>query len=133
MLIEWDDSLSVGHALIDQDHKVLVAIINKFAEANVNNCEREIVADILSDLSDYIGYHFDHEEQVMRRFGYKHAEDHIKEHGDLIKGLDVLVYEFEVSPERVSSDTVVFLKHWLVDHIKSCDSKLAQFLLLKPV
>ena len=128
MLIEWDDSLSVGHALIDQDHKVLVAIINKLSDARDKDCGKEIVADILSDLSDYIGYHFEHEEQVMRRFNYKYAPEHVHEHAELIKGLDMLVYEFERSVETVDADTLEFLKHWLVEHIKGCDHKLALFL-----
>ena len=128
MLIEWDNSLSVGNDKIDRDHGALIGIINKlYCQVHDDNGRCDI-ADILTELSDYIVYHFDYEEQIMRRHHYPNSDDHVKEHGDLIKGLDALVYEFETSPNTVTQDTLKFLKHWLIDHVTGCDMKLGRFI-----
>ncbi len=128
MLIEWDESLSVGNDKIDHDHQALIGITNELSQAVEDGQGKAIIADVLSRLSDYVGYHFDHEEQIMRRFRYSEMACHIQEHADLIKGLDELVYEHEVAPNVVTTDTLEFLKHWLVDHIKTWDHRLGLFL-----
>ena len=64
----------------------------------------------------------------MRRHHYPESVEHTLQHADLIKGLDTLVYEFEMKPSAVSGDTLEFLKHWLVDHVKGSDMKLGRFL-----
>ena len=128
MLIEWDASLSVGNEKIDKDHEVLVGIVNKLDDAINQAHGNDVISDILSELSDYIGYHFEHEEQIMRRHHYPASDEHVQEHSDLIKGLDTLVYEFEASPTTVTADTLEFLKHWLIDHVRGCDMKLGSFL-----
>ena len=128
MLIDWDDSLLVGNDKIDKDHEALVGIINRLDSAVNNNHGADVISEILSELSDYVGYHFDHEEQFMRRHHYPESEDHVQQHADLINGLDTLVYEFEATPNAVTADTLEFLKHWLVDHVKGSDMKLGHFL-----
>ena len=128
MLINWDGSLSVGNASIDKDHERLVGIVNELDSAVNNNHGVDIISYILSELSDYVGYHFEHEEQFMRRYHYPGSEEHIQQHADLIKGLDTLVYEFEAIPNAVTADTLEFLKHWLIDHVKGSDMKLGTFL-----
>ena len=129
MIIEWDNSLSVGNDQIDRDHKALIGIVNQLDGAVCHGHGKDVIADILSELSDYIGYHFEHEEQIMRRHHYPFSDEHVQEHADLIKGLDALVYEFEASPNTVSADTLEFLKHWLIDHVTGCDMILGRFIL----
>ncbi len=128
MLIDWDGSLSVGNEQIDRDHETLVRIVNKLDIAVKDNSDANVLSDILSELSDYVGYHFECEEQIMRRHRYPGSDEHVQEHSDLIKGLDTLVYEFEAKPNAVSANTLEFLKHWLVDHVKGSDMKLGHFL-----
>lgn len=132
MLIEWDGSLSVGNALIDRDHEILIGIVNKLDAATNSAHGNNIISDILSELSEYIGYHFEHEEQIMRRHHYPNSDEHVQEHSDLIKGLDTLVFEFEASPTTVTADTLVFLKHWLIDHVTGSDMNLGIFLRQNP-
>ena len=80
MLIEWSKSLSIGVDLIDQDHESLVGIINRLDDAVKRVHGKEIIGDILSELSDYVGYHFDHEEQFMRRYHYPGSDEHVHQH-----------------------------------------------------
>ncbi len=59
---------------------------------------------------------------------YHGFDEHVREHSDLVWGLDRVVYEFEAKPNAVSEDTLDFLKHWLVDHVKGYDIKFELFL-----
>ena len=128
MFVKWDDALSAGDEKIDHDHKGLICIVDLLDDAVRCEHGNDVIGDILSRLSDYIGSHFEREEQIMRRIHYPDSDGHIQEHADLIKGLDALVYEFEASPNTVTADTLEFLKHWLIDHVKGCDMKLGRFL-----
>ncbi len=128
MLIEWNDSLSVGNDKIDHDHQVLIDILNGLDDAVNAEHGKEFISGILSELSDYVVYHFEREEQLMRRHHYPDSAAHVQQHCELISGLDALVYEFESSPNTVTADTLIFLKHWLIDHVKGCDMRLGGFL-----
>ena len=57
MLIDWDGSLSVGNEQIDRDHETLVGIINNLYNSVANNHGADVISNILSELSDYVGYH----------------------------------------------------------------------------
>ena len=128
MLIEWDPSLTVGDKQIDRDHQALVATINELCEAVVNNNGADIIERILLELTDYVEYHFNHEEQIMRRYHYPGTKEHVQQHADLIIGLSTLVYKLEAKTNSVSTDTVAFLKHWLIEHVKGSDMMLGEFL-----
>ena len=78
MLIEWDPSLTVGDKQIDRDHQALVATINELCEAVVNNNGADIIERILLELTDYVEYHFNYEEQIMRRYHYPGTSEHVQ-------------------------------------------------------
>ena len=87
-----------------------------------------VISDILSDLIDYISYHFDHEEQIMRRHKYYDANIHTAEHANLINGLDQLICDFNRSPAFIGYSAIEYLRSWLVDHIMCADRRLGLYL-----
>ena len=128
MLVKWDVSLSVGNEQIDRDHMELIEIINNFYQAAENNSSGSIIEDMLSKLSDYVSRHFEYEENIMRQHHYPGAKEHIQQLAELIIGLVSLVYKFESRSNTVPAETLAFLRHWLVDHVKGSDMRLGRFL-----
>lgn len=121
----WDGSLSVGHAVIDQEHRTLVGIFNQLQGAILDGSGDTAIGPILCALSDYIGVHFDHEEHIMLRHGYAGYAEHKARHDDLLQGLSRLIYQFEMGGQQVALDTMDFLHEWLTIHIRQEDIKLA--------
>lgn len=127
MFIEWSDDLAVHHDQIDAEHRYLIDIVNELYEAVAADRGREVIADTLARLADYTIWHFDREEQIMRRVGYPHLAEHVARHGELIDELGKRAWELEVGMADVSQRTLDFLKEWIYAHLKMEDKDLVNY------
>ena len=128
MIFAWSDKLSVGHPLIDAEHRCLIEIINRLAHALSEGFASEIIGVILCDLSEYCAHHFEHEEREMMRLRYSDYPRHKAQHDIFIQQLSELVYRFESQQQGLSRDTLALLTSWLTEHITVEDRKLARLL-----
>ena len=120
----WDDKLSVGVAVLDEDHKKLIAMINELYDAVLTNHGREVLNGILDRLVAYTSYHFAREEKLMLEAGYAGFEAHKKQH-DLMSKWAVQT-EFEIHKNLLpapSLEVLNYLKDWLFDHINGSDKE----------
>ena len=130
-LVHWDDSLSVGIEEIDQQHKILVELINRLYTAIVTNTSDQEIHKILNELVQYTVIHFSVEESLMRIFNYPHYDTHKKHHEDLTKQV-VDIQEKVVSGEKkVDLELLNFLRAWLTKHIMGEDKLYTSFFLDK--
>lgn len=129
LVIQWSEAMSVGHDLIDEDHKNLVRMINRLFGAVMAEQPHAVVNRVLNDLVDYTVYHFKREEVLMERYAYPDAPAHCKAHRDLIGMVESCRAKF-VSGEAVqlADEIEEFLRDWLVRHILYVDKALADFL-----
>ncbi|GGP18106.1 hypothetical protein GCM10010970_03210 [Silvimonas iriomotensis] len=127
-LVQWDDSLSVGIQEIDEQHKVLVALLNELYEAIHRHQGRAASVDILGRLADYTRIHFTVEESLMRILGYPDYEEH-KQHHEILIG-DLRVFQARVQAgDAVTFELLHFLRNWLTHHIQEGDTRYAAFFL----
>ena len=56
--LEWTDSYSAGNAHLDEQHKGLIALINRLDDASMTG-------PVLDRLQDYVDEHFRDEERLM--------------------------------------------------------------------
>jgi hemerythrin len=82
--IVWNDSLSVGVAEIDRQHKKLIAMINELDNAMTAGRGKDVMGEIVDGLIIYTATHFRTEEKYFAQFEYRDAEIHRKEHADFI-------------------------------------------------
>lgn len=128
--IEWDDSLSVGIDLIDEQHKMLIQRIKDLSEAVEQARGLEKILKTLDFMIDYTEFHFSTEERHMKKLEYPGFIPHKQQHEEFISTLDRLVEDFEQdgATEALSTSTNTFLINWLVKHIKSIDKNFGKFL-----
>lgn len=129
MGIVWNDSLSIGEASIDSEHKQLISIINNiFNAVKEFAANRDMAKKLFSDLRSYTVVHFTHEEELMQAKGFPSLEEHRQTHEALKRQIreyqDRLFEEGEVDAHKV----LIFLKDWLVTHIISRDMRFKEFL-----
>lgn len=125
---EWNESMSVGVPLIDNDHKALIHLINRLHENVRAGGTYDVLDDLLDRLTDYIDIHFTREERVMDACAYPETEGHKLEHTEFVKYIKELRDEFtpETAPER-ASDLAAYLKDWLSHHILIQDMDYRQY------
>ena len=73
----------IGLKLIDDQHKVLVNLINlTYKYFGENN--RKKLKEVLKELLDYTVYHFGEEEVLFKRFEYEDYDNHKRIHESFI-------------------------------------------------
>ena len=128
-IITWKSSLSVGVTDVDEDHKKLIKMINRLFGATLSSDPGQVLSDILSELTDYVVFHFNREEQHMQHLNYpryaKHKEDHQKlfdAAGRFKRNLDSGL------ATNLKDDVEILLRDWLIFHIQGHDKRLGKFL-----
>lgn len=130
MKIEWTPDLAVGLDVIDDQHKELYRRIDRLMEACHQGKGKEVVADTLKFLEEYVVTHFSNEQGYMQRFGYPEYDVHKKNHDYYVNNLKELrniLNEKGPGVELVVKTNVMVIE-WLNNHIRKMDTKLAAFL-----
>lgn len=133
--IQWDSTLAVGVALIDDQHQQLIQRFNELADAVEGNRGPVAVASTLSFLSEYANFHFSTEERHMDAQGYPGLAAQKAEHEEFRKVLRSLDVDFETdgASEFLAKQVNTFLVTWLGKHIRQVDTQFGKFLQAKGV
>ncbi|MGA1794073.1 MAG: bacteriohemerythrin [Thermoplasmatota archaeon] len=128
--IEWDQSLSVGVGLIDEQHRMLISRLDDLSKALEQHQEGALVLKTLDFLSKYTHFHFSEEENKMKESGYPHFEEHHRLHQEFIDKLKEMERDFdEDGITRALGESVnTFLWNWLVNHIREVDTRFGKYL-----
>ena len=120
-LMTWTSAMSVGVPELDEDHRVLIRIINQLADSRENGDHVAILRQCLYSLLRYAEFHFAREEKVMAACDFPGFTHHKEEHRaftahmkDLAEALDA---DEPPVAEIVNQDLLYYLKDWLNHHI----------------
>lgn len=122
----WQDRYKVKVESIDEQHQKLVEILNELASSMSKGKGREVLDRILSDLIEYTQVHFKSEEDYFDAIDYPQAAQHIKEHQDLLNQVLAFKADFDSGKLNLTIDLMLFLKEWLLKHIKETDKELGK-------
>lgn len=129
-LLSWNDALSTGIVDIDNHHKRLIELANQLNEATQRGEGRNTIGSVLNQLVEYTVFHFDFEEQMMKKLKYSDFARHQEEHKKLVK--DVLAQKAKFDQgAALSSELLSFIRDWLVNHIMKADKALGRALSAK--
>ena len=128
--IEWDGSYSVGNPEIDEQHKRWIELFNRMDErmlAGDQTALRNLASDSLNEMMEYTKYHFEQEEDYLRKIGYPEIRQHIRLHRNF--EAQVHQYDREIRDGLIvlNSRIVKTIRNWLVNHILVEDRKYSQF------
>jgi len=128
--IDWSDLLSVDIKYIDAEHKELFNRINPLLTAMLDKKKSYNLVELSNYLSDYIDFHFRHEEEMLRKHNYPKLEQHIKLH-------KAYEEDFRKIQERIKNkdyealiliDIQEKVVTWLIEHIASADKAYSTFM-----
>ena len=134
MLMMWTENLSVGVKAFDDDHKLLIRMINELhgvlqdvdAEGKIPPEEIEIA---LHRLENYIRSHCNHEEVAMAKTGYVELEEHKQEHAKLASMIAEMSWRFQGSTDPTNAGEIMqFIYDWVTNHINVTDKKFTKHL-----
>jgi hemerythrin len=115
--IEWKEEYATGVAIIDDQHRHLVEIIDKFHDALQRGKGSRQMNEILKDLIGYTQEHFETEERLLAEAGYEQLKLHQSQHRQLLQKVERFQFEFNATGRRITGEMQEFLAYWLVTHI----------------
>lgn len=130
-LFKWSSALRTGIAVIDEQHRELIARVNRFLKRCVQDgCPREELAKTFGYLRGYSIVHFTLEEELMAEYGFPGAEAHRNAHVEFRDWVERTAPDLARRPLNV--DDVLKLNYTLVDHLEQhfrvVDRKLTDYL-----
>ncbi len=126
----WKRCFETGIRPIDDEHRVLVTLIQKLEGSMYDGSVTKTTGMVLKELVDYVKFHFKNEEEVMSRVGFPELARHKILHKDLVNDIASILIDMKHGKPCTASELIGFLNYWLRDHILKEDMKIAQFLRL---
>ena len=115
---EWDESYSVGHPLLDQQHRQLLVLFGELVSCPEG--DHASFHKILNDVSDACDAHFAAEEAVLRDYGYTDYERHRGEHERCRANMTEILFAATMGfLDRPSLRR--FLSEWWQSHVMTSD------------
>lgn len=115
---------------IDQQHKVLVNMLNELNDAVRNKTSREDIYRIIDEVIAFTRLHFATEERLMAHSGYTDVEFHKDKHKQLMEDALHLKGKLADLGEEMFTD---WFKHWpftrVLAHIQYADKQFEEQLL----
>jgi len=124
--IEWTEQFTLNIPQIDDQHRRLVDIVNKFDDAAQKGHGSRIMSEILNDLVGYTQEHFNFEEHLMQEAGYPKFDLHQSQHRQLLQKIERFQFDFNNGGRRITPHVREFLKYWLTSHILKEDLAYAE-------
>jgi hemerythrin len=122
-LFKWSDDFSVNIQEVDEQHKVLVSLLNQLHTAILEHHGKTTAHEILNRLAEYTRTHFMLEESLMRLTHYPGFEIHKQQHEDLMGEVQALQHKLDNENATITFELLHFLKNWLVQHINESDKR----------
>ena len=130
--IRWSPAMAIDQGLIDDDHRHLIDIINRFGRyleqgrSGVNDA-----LDVLTALEFYAGTHFEREERLQRLVRYPESPAHGAEHARLRRELTAMIVRASSAPEEADAELMTgvgkLLRAWLLGHVIQHDLRMKPY------
>ncbi len=122
-VIEWTNDFALGIDEIDEQHRILVGMINALDANTHSDPGPETMRRLLAQLSDYARDHFAFEERLMAGGGCSPelVTRHCGEHAYFRSVLKDLTTNVEKGRRRITIPLVEYLVHWFLHHIVVVD------------
>jgi hemerythrin-like metal-binding protein len=127
--MQWTSGMATGNAVVDSEHRELIALVNQLEFAG-SGPDGIAISEALEELTDYVFVHFQMEEKLMQREEYPHDafEAHVAEHRQLDQATQQLVGQYSDGSLNTVEPIVTLLNEWLRHHIAQVDRAMAEFI-----
>jgi hemerythrin len=123
-LILWREEFCTGISGVDYEHENLINQINSVYALIDEKADKQSVVDSLGDIYGSISAHFALEEQMMKRHGYDHYQEHMADHNRLLDDIVNITEEYENTNKLNDAAFKQKLNDWFGSHFKTHDSRL---------
>ncbi len=129
--INWSKNLETGIDSVDEQHHILLDILNS-VHASMAEGDVSAIDASFKKLMEYTDFHFAHEEKLFAQFNYPFTASHKREHEKLKLEAQERIAEYKAGAIEMI-DILAFLIDWLQEHIATTDKRFGDYLRLKKI
>lgn len=132
-IFEWKSEYDTGVEEIDNQHKVLVSLINELNGLVGDNFDRGAAEEIFNKLKNYTVFHFATEEGLMAQYHYadRDLHAHLLQHRQFEEEIASVQHDFSQITIEDCNVILSYLTNWLINHICKVDKRFSDFILDK--
>lgn len=125
MLMEWNDKLDIGVDEMNDQHKILLDLMNRLYDGAKAQQNFDELVSTLEKLKNFTIKHFKEEEEYMEKTGFPGLNSHKIIHQQLLEKF--VAEEQNILAQKSFPDSFFsFLKMWLLAHIQGIDVKYGE-------
>lgn len=126
----WKDSMEIGIAEVDRQHKELCGMLDDFYGASVQGKGAEEVMRLLDFLESYTVAHFSDEEKLMLKINYPLYENHKNQHDEMRRKVSEMKREIITwgATTPVVKAVNEAITAWLIKHILGFDMNIKKYI-----
>lgn len=121
--IIWTNIYETSVQEIDNQHKKLVGMINTLFDSITVKDRQDILNKTFTELVNYTIYHFNFEEDMMLKSGYRAFQNHKNEHSCFVEKVNYYAAKLDINDNKELLEVINFLKDWLLKHILVVDKQ----------
>ncbi|WP_305045850.1 bacteriohemerythrin [Geoalkalibacter sp.] len=125
--IQWTPAYSVGHSLLDRQHRFVIEVINELYQARIHLRSPGEFKAIFQRLGQYTKTHLAYEEKFLADHGYPEQAEHARLHQAMKIRILAIEQQNETGDVDISQELFDFLKDWWLTHILEEDMRYAKF------
>lgn len=129
-MLKFEPNMSVGIDILDDQHKTLIAALNRLMDALWDGKGKEEVCNSIKFLMDYTVTHFADEEEWMERYDFPELDGHRLLHRQFADRVQALAKS--CSDGKITSDLAITTFYdtwdWLKAHILKMDKRYGKFI-----
>lgn len=119
----WQKSYELGIPELDQQHRFLLRLIQRFAEAEEFSVQKEL----LEIFTEFLLLHMESEEGQMDFYGFPKKHKHYKQHVQGVQWINELSAEFNKEALSGRKCAMELLK-WFLQHSTADDRELYDYI-----
>lgn len=119
----WDASYELGIPTVDEQHRHLVFLCNKFRAELMNQSSSEsagwqtALSEALRETVQYTKTHFSAEEKLMQASNYPNFEYHRRCHQEFVETITHILESFKAATLQTAFEFAAYIKEWILTHI----------------
>lgn len=126
--IPWRASYETGVAMLDEQHKALISIINRLYKVIRNKQGVDDLQVVFDDLTAYATTHLEVEENLLAEHNYPDLEKHRQRHKEYIARVEELSQGMKSADDKLVVEVYSYLRQWWLNHIVVDDKAYGPYL-----
>jgi hemerythrin len=122
-LITWSSKYSVGVKNLDEQHQVVVNLLNELHAAMLKGQAQSVAGALLPKIVNHAREHFSTEERLMESTKFSGLAEHRAEHIALLAKAEEYAARHKRGDKTIYLELLNFMRDWLTDHMLNVDKK----------